>query len=569
MAQFDEEKQNKKLEDFKKQEEEDVVKMLAAEKYGLPYINLAGVIIENEALRTVEEDEARKIGVAPFKILGKKIHIAVHSPGRPEVTALKENIIRGGLEPILYMVSQASLDKVWERYRELSYATGAKIGGMDISGEVILSIAEKIKIIKDVEAVIVGSEQEKGTHQLSHMLEIIMAGASALGASDIHIEPEQDRVRLRYRLDGVLQNIMFFNFGKYKLLNSRIKLMSGLKLTQTQQAQDGRFSIFISGEEVNIRTSTVPGAYGEGIVMRLLDPRTIKAKLEDLGIEPRLFSILEKEIEKPHGLILITGPTGSGKTTTLYAFLKRIYSPELKIITIEDPIEYHMQGITQTQVEHEKGYDFLAGLRAALRQDPDIIMLGEIRDAETGKTAVESALTGHMVFSTLHTNNAQGVIPRLIDLGVNAKILVSALSISMAQRLARKLCDICKIERAVTKEEEEQIKKILQRAQEDGKDLSSYGVNLTENMKVFIPPTPNDCEKCHGLGYKGRIGIFEAILTDEEIEKIIPNNPSEREIKKIARKQGILDMKEDGIIKALRGITSLEEIKAVVDFDEE
>ena len=182
---------------------------------------------------------------------------------------------------------------------------------------------------------------------------------------------------------------------------------------------------------------------------------------------------------------------------------------------------------------------------------------------------MEWALTGHMVFSTLHTNNAQGVIPRLIDLGVNAKILVSALSISMAQRLARKLCDVCKTERAVTEEEKGQIKKILQRAQEDGKDLSSYGVNLTENMKVFIPPTPNDCEKCHGLGYKGRIGIFEAILTDEEIEKIIPNNPSEREIKKIARKQGILDMKEDGIIKALRGTTSLEEVKAVVDFDEE
>ncbi len=254
---------------------------------------------------------------------------------------------------------------------------------------------------------------------------------------------------MRLRLDGVLVEVLQFDMETYKLLLSRIKLLSGMKLSDSI-AQDGRFAIMIGDEEISIRSSMIPGAYGESIVMRILDPKSIQVNLEDMGIESYLFSVIQQEIAKPNGMILVTGPTGSGKTTTLYAFLRKIYSKEIKIITIEDPIEYHLQGITQTQTDSEKGYTFLEGLRSALRQDPDVVMVGEVRDAETAKIAVESALTGHLVFSTLHTNNAAGVIPRLIDLGIRPQIIAPAIDLTLAQRLLRKLCSNCKKQAKVT-----------------------------------------------------------------------------------------------------------------------
>jgi type IV pilus assembly protein PilB len=310
----------------------------------------------------------------------------------------------------------------------------------------------------------------------------------------------------------------------------------------------------------------MPGAYGESIVMRILNPKSIRVKLEDMGIEPNLFEIFMKEIKKPNGMILLTGPTGSGKTTTLYSFLQKIYSTEIKIITIEDPIEYHLPGITQTQTDDEKGYTFLEGLRSALRQDPDVIMVGEIRDSETAKIAVESALTGHLVFSTLHTNNAAGVIPRLIDLEDNPKILVSALSLSIAQRLVRKLCVNCKKEKVISEEEKNIITKVAENAKAHNKDFNKYGVDMSVPFKIYEAV---GCDQCNKTGYKGRMGIFEAIHNDASIEAIIPKNPSEREIKEVAANQGSLDMKEDGVVKILKGITSYEEVASVVDFYEE
>ena len=363
----------------------------------------------------------------------------------------------------------------------------------------------------------------------------------------------------------MLQDINFFGLDIYRLLNSRIKLLSGMKLTSTI-AQDGRFNIMEGTDEISIRSSLIPGSYGESIVMRILDPKSIQVNIEELGIEPYLFEIIKTEITKPNGLILVTGPTGSGKTTTLYAFLRKIYSTEIKIITIEDPIEYHLTGVTQTQTNEEKGYTFNEGLRSALRQDPDVVMVGEIRDKETAETAVQSALTGHIVFSTLHTNNAAGVIPRLIDLGVNAKILVSALSLSIAQRLVRKLCQFCKKENEASAEEIQNIKIVLDSIREEGKDFSKYNIKPEGPFKIF---SPVGCEKCNKIGYKGRMGIFEAIKTDEAIEKIMPTNPSEHEIKKVAHSQGILSMRQDGIVKILNGITSIEEVQSVVDLKEE
>jgi len=565
MADFDEEKQNKQLEDLKKEEEEQLVAMLAESKYKLPYINLSHLGVDSEALRVIPEGDARELKIAPFRIYGKKIFVAVRSPSDDLLAKLKDQIERKNLVPVFYMVSLASLEKVWDRYKELSLAESSKIGGLDISGDILREIAKDIKTMKDVSKLMEDEIKGNQTHKVSRVLEVILAGAIAIKASDVHIEPEKDRARLRLGLDGVLHDVSFFESNIYNLLNSRIKLLSGMKLT-TKIAQDGRFSIMEGVEEINIRTSLVPGAYGESIVMRILDPKTIQIKLEDMGIEPYLFSVIEQEIAKPNGLILVTGPTGSGKTTTLYAFLRKIYTPEIKTITIEDPIEYHLGGITQTQTNPEKGYTFLEGLRSALRQDPDVIMVGEIRDAETAKTAIESALTGHMVFSTLHTNNAAGVIPRLIDLGVNPKIMVSALSLSIAQRLVRRLCPYCKIEKPPAKKEAEVMKLVMDGIKEEGKNLANYNINPDAPIKLF---SPIGCEKCNAIGYSGRIGVFEAIKTDENIEKIMPKNPSEREIKKVARAQGILSMRQDGIVKIINGITSFEEVQSVVDLLEE
>ena len=565
MATFDEEKQNKQLDDLRRQEEEELVATLAESKYKLPYIDLSRLGIENEALRAIPEKDARELKIAPFKLLGKNIFIAIRSPSDGLLAKLKDQMERENLVPVFYMASTASLEKAWSRYKELSLAESSKIGGLDISGEILRETAKKIKTIKDIEKLIENATEGNLIHKISRMLEIILAGAIAIKASDIHIEPEEARSRLRLRLDGVLHDVIFFENNIYHLLNSRIKLLSGMKLT-SKIAQDGRFSIMEEKEEINIRTSLVPGAHGESIVMRILDPKSIQMDLEELGIEPYLFSIIEQEIIKPNGLILVTGPTGSGKTTTLYAFLRKIYSPEINIITIEDPIEYHLTGITQTQTNNERGYTFLEGLRSALRQDPDVVMIGEIRDAETAKTVIEAALTGHMVFSTLHTNNAAGVIPRLIDLNANPKIMVSALSLSIAQRLVRKLCLRCKVEKIPNQKQKEIMKLIMDGIKEEGKSLSNYNINPNAPIKLF---SPVGCEKCNMSGYSGRIGIFEAIKTDEAIEKIMPQNPSEREIKKVARTQGILSMRQDGVVKILNGITSFEEVQSVVDLLEE
>ncbi|MEK7219048.1 MAG: GspE/PulE family protein [Patescibacteria group bacterium] len=565
MTTFDEEKQNKQLDDLHKLEEEQLVASLAETKYGLPYIDLYRLGIDNEALRAISEKDATEMKVAPFKLTGKNIFIAVRSPNPELIESLKDSMERINLVPTFYMSSTASLEKAWGRYKEISMAESSMVGGLDISGEVLRDTAKKIARIQDITKLVEDVLKENKIHKISRLLEIILAGAIAIKASDIHIEPEKDKGRLRLRLDGVLIDINFFSLDIYRLLNSRIKLLSGMKLT-SKIAQDGRFNIMEGESEISIRSSLIPGSYGESIVMRILDPKAIQVPIEELGIEKYLFEIVEKEIVKPNGFILVTGPTGSGKTTTLYAFLRKIYSTEINIITIEDPVEYHLEGITQTQISVKKGYTFPEGLRSALRQDPDVIMVGEIRDAETAEIATQSSLTGHMVFSTLHTNNAAGVIPRLIDLKVNPKIMVSALSLSIAQRLVRKLCPNCKKEKTPEEKEMSVIRLILNSMKEEGKDWSKYNIKSDTDFKLFFPV---GCDKCNNIGYKGRIGIFEAIKTDEAIEKIMPENPSEREIKKVAKTQGILSMRQDGIVKILNGITSIEEVQSVVDLFEE
>ncbi len=560
MVDFDETKQDKYLEELKKNEEEDVVKILAS-RYGYNYLDLGPIKVNSDALRLVNEEESRASNIAVFDMVNKKIQIAIVSPNNDKTMAILKRLSDEGYAASVFMVSKRSLEKAWQRYKDLSYSTESTAGTFDISGDQVITLMEGVKKIADITKLINDLLGVKQTYRISKILEIMVAGALALNASDIHVEPEEESVKMRFRIDGVLLDTFRFDAPTYNLILSRIKLLSGLKLNVKDEAQDGRFSIKIKDNNIEIRTSILPGAYNESIVMRLLNPKSIAVSLEDLGIEKRTLDVLLEQITKPNGMLLITGPTGSGKTTTLYAFIKKIYAPDIKILTIEDPIEYHLPGIVQTQVEDDKGYTFLAGLRAAMRQDPDVIMVGEIRDAETAGTAIQAALTGHLVFSTLHTNSAAGAFPRLIDLKVNAKTIPSAMNVSMAQRLLRKLCQYCKKERDMDAKEKKIIEDTL---------ASIHDKTYLDGLQTTKVWQAVGCDKCNETGYKGRIAIIEAILTkSKEMEDVIVNNSSEREIKKAAESQNILDMKQDGVLKILRGVSTLDELGRVIDLEKE
>ncbi len=553
MTDFNEDKQLKKIEDLKKREEEELARVLSA-RYAMGYVDLSMVPLNIDALRLIKEERAREAEIAVFNEVDKKIDVALVSPNNPKTKEVLEELKGQGYMPALFMVSHASLNKVFDRYKDLSYSFETRSGALDISNDEIVALLERKPKLPDISALIEELLGMKKSYRISRILEIIVAGALATGASDIHLEPEENFVRLRYRLDGVLTDVVNFDTETYKLLLSRIKLISNLKLN-VGGAQDGRFSIKLQQGDIEIRTSLLPGAYSESVVLRVLNPRSISVPLEELGIEPNLFEILQKEITKPTGMILTTGPTGSGKTTTLYAFLRKIHTPDVKIITIENPIEYHLPGIVQTQTNPDKGYTFAEGLRSALRQDPDVIMVGEIRDDETAEIAINSALTGHLVFSTLHTNNAAGTFPRMIDLGINPKIISSAVNIALAQRLVRTLCQVCKKARPLTEKEQVLTKKVLASAKEKG---------VTANYDEAQAFDPVGCDACNNTGYKGRVGLYEAILMTDAIEAAVRENPSEREIREAAKNQGILSLEEDGVIKVLQGRTTFSELERVL-----
>ena len=554
-VQFDEEKEEEKLARLRKKEEEDLAETLS-KRYGVTYLDLSVHPIDIDSLRIIKEADARAAGLAVFNATDKNIDVAVLAPQNEKTIAVIEELKHRDYVPTIYMVSNQSLEHVWNRYKDMSYSFETKSGALDISNDQIIEMIKKVTTLEDIKKLVEDVLSMKRSYRISRILEIILAGGIALKASDIHLEPEDLQIRLRYRLDGVLTDILNFDKDTYELLLSRIKLVSELKLNVHEKAQDGRFSIKIAETEIEIRTSLLPGPYGESVVLRVLNPDTISVELESLGIHPRLMKILANEIRKPNGLILTTGPTGSGKTTTLYAFLKKIYTPDIKVITIENPIEYHLKGIVQTQTDSEKGYTFAEGLRSALRQDPDVIMVGEIRDSETASVAINASLTGHLVLSTLHTNNAAGAFPRLLDLGINPKVVSSALSISIAQRLVRKLCRACAKKVLLEGASQQTVDKILEGIQD-----KSY-LDGVQKEAVWAPV---GCKECSGLGYKGRVGVFEAILVDNNIEKAVIMNPSERDIRAAARGQLLLSLPEDGIIKVLDGVTSLEELDRVVD----
>lgn len=555
---FDEDKQKKRLDDLYQEEAEQLAQALS-QKYSLPYIDLSRFSINTDALKIIPETRARECTIAAFDLTGKKVQAAVLAPGNPKLQELLEELERAGYSLTLYIASKRSVERAWERYAEISSARNSEAGLIDVSDEHLSFFLERVKSIGDLKTYIEEALTGKA-HGASKILEIVLAGAISIDSSDVHFEPEEDTVRLRFRLDGVLQDISEIKSTAYKLILSRIKLISGLKLNLRDSSQDGRYTIKIGGEEIEIRTSVIPGAYGESIVMRVLNPKSIAVPLEEMGIESHLLKVFEEELAKPSGLVLVTGPTGSGKTTTLYAFLRKVNQSGTKIITIEDPVEYHLKGISQTQVNEKSGYTFLEGLRSALRQDPDIIMVGEVRDRETAEIAINSALTGHLVFSTLHTNNAAGAIPRLIDLGVDSRILPSALTLTIAQRLIRKLCDQCKKSATPTIEEQSLIERIL----------SSIPANSpVPRPTLGVLYHAQGCAACNGVGYKGRVGVYEAIKMDKAVEEMITKSPYEREIKKAASGQGILTLEQDGIIKVVSGITDIPELLRVIEIKDE
>lgn len=563
---FDEVIQNHNIEELKKEEEEELIKVLS-DKYGLPYIDLRAIAPEPDALRTIKEEDAREANIAPFKLVGKKLYVGILTTQNQKAVEILRGFETRGMDILLFLCSHASLAHVWSRYIDINSINKVDSGMLDLSGKKLNAMVEQVKTMSDLQSEFVKINDSKTLYRVSRSIELMVAGALHFKSSDIHLEPEEDHTKLRYRIDGVLQDVYFFDHDTTKLMNSRLKLLSGLKLSSQTTAQDGRFSITLEDREIEVRVSLIPGNYGESFVMRLLDPKNTDVDLSKRGMNKAVTDLVEKALSRPTGLILTTGPTGSGKSTTLYAFLKHVFSSEIKIITIEDPVEYHLDGITQTQVDEEKGYTFLSGLRAALRQDPDVIMVGEIRDTDTAKVAINSALTGHIVFSTLHTNNAAGTIPRLLDLGVNSKVIGSALSLSLAQRLVRRLCENCREEYTTNEKETRLITNILGNMITNGKKESMEGAEVKTVYNIFKAHA-DGCEKCH-KGYTSRTGIFEAVSMTPDLERILANNPSEREVKDVTLKQGVPSLREDAIIKVLQGITSIEEAGKAVDLYEE
>ncbi len=556
MVTFDESEQKKKLSRFHKKEEESLAKQ-AAKQGDFQYIDLSGVSINTDALKLIPESYARKHKMATFGMVGKDVRVAAQNPKSKEVQDKIKALEKKGYNITLYVASLSSLKKAWGFYQDISHTTQSETGEMDIANKKISEFLSKnpdrSKAIDFVENVLKDSNKKT-----TRLVETIVAAAIAADASDIHIETAEDDVYARMRIDGMLQTITSVPRYAYERILSRLKLLSGMKLNINEEAQNGRFSIRINDRDVEIRSSIVPGSYGESIVMRLLNQATLDRPVEKLGMQPRFLKLMREEINRPKGLILNTGPTGSGKTTTLYSFLREMNNPQVKTITIENPVEYHLDGVVQTEVNPDEGYSFSKGLESGLRQDPDIIMVGEIRNQNTATTAMHAGLTGHRVLSTLHTNNAAGAFPRLVELGVKSHMIESAMNVAMAQRLVRLLCPECKKKTEISGKTKETVKSLTETIPrpDDFEDALS---------KNFVYEATG-CDSCRGSGYQGRTGVFEAIIVDEVIGDLVRENPSDRRIWKHAQEeQKMLSMAQDGIIKVLRGKTDITELKRVID----
>lgn len=522
-----------------------------AQALGVSYLPPEKLSINLEALALLSEHEAREGHCVIIAMRDKAIALAAYDTSYSKTKEIIKTLEKKGYKPTLYIVSLASLAHVLEHYKFVSAQHGAISGEVDIDPTKDISITQLDTIPKTKTAI----ETHIKGGKLSTLMEIILLGAIANRASDIHIEPKEDAARLRYRIDGLLTDVMEISREVYRPIISRIKLLASLKLNIRDEAQDGRFTIdFKDKPDVEVRVAVAPSEFGEVAVMRILDATAISLDLKDLGLRQDDFDIIQEQLKRPNGMALNTGPTGSGKTTTLYAFLRHRLSPEVKIITIEDPIEYHLDGIEQTQVDDEGSYTFASGLRSLMRQDPDIILVGEIRDKETAEIAVQAALTGHLVFSTVHANEATGAIPRLLDLGVKANSLAPALNLLIAQRLVRRLCTKCRKEKIVDETTQKKIQTFVQ-ALPDRVHKEEY-----EKITLYEPV---GCDYCNHTGYRGRIGIYELLVVDNALRELIGKEAGQVEIDKTVKAGNFISMQDDGVLKAIQGITTFEEVQNV------
>ena len=518
---------------------------------GIPFFDLKKEIVSHDILQIVPEPIAKKYKVVAFGKDGNTLKVAMLNP--EDIQTIDFIRKKTGLKIITCLTTEESIESVLRQYSKSLKAE---------FGDIISKNSEEIS----------GNDSKEDLEKIAQGLPIIrivdtlIKHAILQSASDIHIEPDEKELRVRYRIDGILHEAMVLPRQVADGIIARIKVLSNLKLDEHRVPQDGRFKIEKEGKKMSFRVSILPIFDGEKIVMRLLDESSKGMTLEAMGLVGRDLEIIHREIKRPNGMILVTGPTGSGKTTTLYTIMDILNIPGVNISTVEDPVEYRMPRINQTQIYPKVGLTFANGLRALLRQDPDIIMVGEIRDNETMGMAINAAMTGHLVLSTLHTNSAAGTLPRLLDMGAEPFLVASTANVIIAQRLVRKLCPDCKKEYKMGEKElknfyenydMDAILKIVLKNKDLEKSLKSK--SKWEDIKLF---KPQGCDQCHG-GYRGRLGIFEVLEIDEDIKKMISQKATSDELEKKAREKGMNTMVEDGFIKAVQGITSFEEILRV------
>jgi len=545
-----EEKLKEKLESIRLKEIEEKVRE-EAKKIGLPYIDLAGFPIGTEALNLISYDNALHYQVICFYLSGQVARLATPNPTNPELTEFRNKLEElNDLTTELYFVSEYSFQRALELYARLPKISKI-VKGVEIKEEDFLKYETGIKTFRDL-------NQAIQKVNITDLITLVIAAAVKSRASDIHIEAEEMDVKIRFRVDGVLIDVATLSKKSWPQIISRIKLLSSLKINIVDKPQDGRFTIYLNNDKIDVRVSCLPTAFGESVVMRLLRSSQAGLAFEDLGLRNSAYEKLKKEIERPNGMILTTGPTGSGKTTTLYAIINKLNQPETKIITLENPIEYRLKGVNQSQIDEARGYTYAKGLKALLRQDPDVLMVGEIRDLETAEIAIQAALTGHLVISTLHTNDAAGAIPRLLAIGVKPYLLAPAINAVIGQRLVRRICLKCKEEKKYPPEIVEKVKKYLNELPKSEQEKIDF-----DNFKFYFG---KGCDDCQGLGYKGRIGIYEIFLMSPEIEKLIlTGQASEYQMRDLAKAQGMVTMVQDGLLKAIDGITTIDEVFRVAE----
>ncbi|MBI4811979.1 type II/IV secretion system protein [Candidatus Falkowbacteria bacterium] len=522
-----------------------------AQRLGLPHIDLSGREIPNEVLAMVPEEAARFYQIIPLEKSENTLKVGLVDPDDLQAReALRFITLRSGLSPEIFIITKSDFSNCLKQYRNLK----AEVGKALKEFKQVDKGAEKKGKIEVKEA----AEEILAEAPITKIVDVVMKYAFEGRASDVHIEPLEKEIKVRFRVDGILHASLFLPKNVHSAVVTRIKILSNMKIDETRVPQDGRFQMKMGGVKIDLRVSVLPTMQGEKVVLRLLDPSAAMLGYKELGLVSSNLEALKKGISQPFGMILVTGPTGSGKSTTLNAVLRDMNQEGVNIISLEDPVEYYIEGVNQSQIRPEIHYTFASGLRSILRQDPDVIMVGEVRDSETAGLAVHAALTGHILLATLHTNDAVGVIPRLVDMGVEPFLIPASLNLAMAQRLVRRLCPECKIEVEPSQKVLEMIEKEFSRVPAEVlKDL-----NIEKPFKLY---QSKGCKYCNHKGTKGRIAIFELLSMTKELERVVLDNLSEGEIFKEADRQKMITMKQDGLLKALCGIVSLEEVLRAVE----